>query len=52
MNTLMIILIVSTTGSTSINTIHTDYKTCEKIKRSYQISLPINIKSVDVRCIK
>jgi len=52
MNTLMIILVISTTGSTSISTANTDYKTCKKTERSYQVSLPINIKSVDVRCIK
>ena len=50
MNTL--IIIVSITGSTSISMTRTDYKTCKKIERSYQLSLPNNVKSVDVRCIK
>ena len=52
LHTLMIILIVSTTGSTSISTVNTNYKTCKKVERSYRVSLPDNVKSIDVRCIK
>ena len=52
MNTLMIILVISTTGSMSVSTVNTDYKTCKKVERSYQVSLPNDMKSIDVRCIQ
>jgi len=48
----MIILTISTTGSTSVTALHTDYKTCKKVERSYQVFLPKHIKSVDVRCVQ
>ncbi|MEA2047919.1 MAG: hypothetical protein U9O64_05660 [Campylobacterota bacterium] len=52
MDTLMIILVMGIAGDISVSTTRTGYKICKKVERSYKVSLPANIKSVDVRCIK